>query len=102
PDTFRIERTVSIKASPDKIYPYISNLHNWSTWSPFEKFDPNMKRTFSGPPNGKGAVYAWDGNSKAGSGRMEITDTVQPSHVMIKLDFLKPFEGHNITEFMVQ
>jgi hypothetical protein len=57
-----------------------------------------MKKTISGAASGKGAVYEWDGNSKAGKGRMEITDS-EPSRIAIKLDFIKPFEGHNIAEF---
>jgi hypothetical protein len=58
-----------------------------------------MKRTFSGPESGKGAVYAWDGNKNVGSGQMEILDTATPSKIVIKLDFIKPFEGHNTAEF---
>ena len=58
-----------------------------------------MKRTFAGAESGKGAVYEWAGNSKAGQGRMEITGSVPSSKVTIKLDFLKPFEAHNTAEF---
>jgi hypothetical protein len=58
-----------------------------------------MKRSYSGAESGKGAVYAWDGNNNVGSGRMEILDTAVPSKIVIKLDFFKPFEGHNTAEF---
>ncbi len=58
-----------------------------------------MKRSYSGAASGKGAVYAWEGNKNVGSGRMEILDTSAPSKIVIKLDFLKPFEGHNTAEF---
>jgi carbon monoxide dehydrogenase subunit G len=64
--------------------------------------DPEMKRTYSGVASGKGAVYAWQGNSKVGEGRMEISDTSPPSKVTIKLDFVKPFEAHNIAEFTLE
>jgi hypothetical protein len=64
--------------------------------------DPSMKRTFNGPANGKGSVYEWEGNSKVGQGRMEITDASAPSQVTIKLDFIKPFEGHNVAEFVLE
>jgi hypothetical protein len=30
---------------------------------------------------------------------MEILDTSVPSKIVIKLDFFKPFEGHNTAEF---
>ena len=32
---------------------------------------------------------------------MEITDTSDPSRVTIKLDFVKPLEGHNVAEFVL-
>jgi uncharacterized protein YndB with AHSA1/START domain len=99
PDDFRVQRTTSIKASPEKIFALINDLHRWDSWSPWEKMDPAMQRTFSGATAGKGAVYAWQGNSKVGEGRMEIADASPPSRVMIKLDFIKPIEGHNTAEF---
>lgn len=102
PDTFRIQRTASIKAPPEKIFSLINDLHSWDTWSPWEKMDPAMKRTHSGAGQGKGAVYEWDGNQKVGQGRMEITETSPPSKVVIKLDFVKPFEAHNVAEFTLQ
>ena len=58
-------------------------------------------RFASGAASGKGAVYEWDGNKNVGAGRMEIIESVAPSKVSIKLDFLKPFEGHNIAEFTI-
>ena len=99
PDTFRIERTASIKAPADKVFAFINDFHLWSAWSPWEKIDPALKRTFSGPTSGKGTAYAWEGNSKVGSGGMEITESSPPGKIVIKLDFLKPFEAHNIAEF---
>jgi uncharacterized protein YndB with AHSA1/START domain len=99
PDTFRIQRAASIQASPDKIFPLINDFRNWSSWSPWEKMDPALKRTYSGPSSGQGAVYEWEGNKKVGKGRMEIKDAPPPSRVTIKLDFQKPFEAHNTAEF---
>jgi hypothetical protein len=58
-----------------------------------------MKRALSGSVNGKGAVYTWDGSSKVGAGRMEIKEATAPSRVVIQLDFLKPFDVHNIADF---
>jgi len=100
PDTFRIERSASIKATPDKIHPLINNLQAWGSWSPWEKIDPDMKRTFSGAAAGMGAAYDWDGNKNIGSGRMEILET-SLSRILIKLDFFKPFEAHNMAEFIL-
>jgi hypothetical protein len=99
PNTFAVQRAISIKAPAEKIFPLINDFHQWVAWSPYENKDPAMKRTYSGAESGKGAVYAWDGNSNVGSGRMEILDTSVPSKIVIKLDFFKPFEGHNTAEF---
>ncbi|RJF87821.1 polyketide cyclase [Oleomonas cavernae] len=99
PDSFRIERTASIKAPPEKIFALINDLHQWTRWSPYEKIDPALKRTYGGAEAGKGATYEWSGNKNVGSGRMEILDTQVPSRILIKLDFMTPFEGHHTAEF---
>src|SRR4030088_2306333 len=99
PDTFSVRRATTVKAPPERIFPLINDFHQWGTWSPYENKDPAMKRSYSGADSGKGAVYAWDGNNNVGSGRMEILDASLPSKIVIKLDFFKPFEGHNTAEF---
>ena len=99
PTTLRVQRSVSINAPPELIFSLISDFHQWVTWSPYEQKDPAMKRTYSGAERGKGAVYAWEGDKNVGSGRMEILDVSAPSKIVIKLDFFKPFEGHNTAEF---
>ena len=99
PDSFRIERSATIKAPPEKIFDQVNDLKSWTAWSPWEKIDPALKRTYSGSQGGKGAAYAWEGNNDVGSGRMEITDAVPAAKITIKLDFLKPFEAHNTSEF---
>jgi hypothetical protein len=102
PDTFRVHRSINIEVQPENIFPLINDFHNWTAWSPWEKMDPLLKRTYSGSAQGRGAVYEWDGNKKVGTGRMEIIEIAPPSKVLIKLDFIKPFEGHNIAEFTLE
>ena len=99
PATFSVRRSAVVQAPAEAIFPLINNFHQWARWSPWEKRDPAMKRDYSGAESGKGAVYAWDGNKNVGSGRMEILDVSVPSKIVIKLDFLKPFEAHNTAEF---
>jgi uncharacterized protein YndB with AHSA1/START domain len=98
PDTFSIVRTASIAAPSEKLFSLISDFHQWRNWSPWENKDPDLKRSYSGAERGKGAVYAWEGNKNVGSGRMEILEAT-PTQIVIKLDFLKPFEAHNQAEF---
>ena len=102
PDSFRVERATSIKAPPEKVFALINDLRRWDAWSPYDKKDPAMKRTLSGAASGPGAVYEWDGNQEIGKGRMEITDSSPPSKITIRLDFVKPFEAHNVVEFTLR
>jgi uncharacterized protein YndB with AHSA1/START domain len=102
PDTFRVERSASIKAPPEKIFAILNDFQKWGSWSPWEKKDPAMKRTFGATTSGKGARYAWDGNKDVGKGSMEIAESSPPSALTIKLDFIEPFEGHNIVDFALE
>jgi carbon monoxide dehydrogenase subunit G len=102
PDTFRVRRTTRINAPPEKILPHITDFRRWTAWSPWEKLDPALKRTYSGAASGKGSVYDWEGNSKAGKGRMEITEVSAPDKVTIDIRFIKPFAAHNTVEFVLE
>jgi hypothetical protein len=99
PGSFSVQRSAVVNAPADKVFPLIADFHQWLNWSPWEGRDPALKRTYSGAERGKGAIYAWEGNRNVGSGRMEILEANSPSLVEIQLDFLKPFEAHNIAEF---
>lgn len=100
PDSFSVERRIVIQAPPGKIQPLVTDFHRWADWSPWEKLDPAMQRTFGGPPAGVGATYAWKGNNEVGSGRMEVKQAA-PDKVRIQLDFIEPFEGHNMADFLL-
>ena len=100
PDTFHFERATTINASPEKIALFLVDFHQWPAWSPWEKLDPNMKRTYSGAESGAGAIYEWEGNSDVGAGRMEILSAT-PTQVEIKLDFIAPMTTSNMTKFVL-
>ncbi len=102
PDTFQVQRAVAINAPPERIYPLIADFRAWGAWSPWEKKDPNLKRSFSGPEAGKGSIYAWAGDKNVGEGSMEIVTAEPSSKVGLKLDFIKPFETHNAVVFALQ
>ena len=101
PDTFRVQRQATIQAPPEKIFPLINDYKNWAAWSPWEKKDAAMKRSFSGPAAGKGSAYAWE-SKEVGTGDMLITESVPSSMVKIDLNFSKPFEAHNQVVFSIQ
>ena len=99
PDSFRVERSIVINAAPEKIFPLMNDLREFTRWSPYEGRDPAMQKTFSAVTAGKGASYAWNGNDQVGAGRMEITDSRPVQQVLIQLDFERPMEAHNSVVF---
>jgi len=100
PDTIHVERSVNIKAPPEKIFPLINDFHQWDLWTPFNK-DPAMKKTYSGSASGKGAVYAWAGNKEVGSGDVTIMETMPPNKLVMSLHMITPFEGRNVATFTI-
>lgn len=101
PASFRIQRSIRIAATRETLFSYVSDLHNFDAWSPWSPLDPAMRKTHSGAANGVGASYEWQGNNKVGHGRMEIIEATAPERVLIKLDFVKPFEAHNMAEYLL-
>lgn len=101
PDSFRVERAVDIKAPAAKVFPFVNDLRKGPEWSPWEKTDPQMKRTYSGPMAGKGAGYAWQGNKEAGKGKMTITESVPNERVTVALHFDEPMVGDNVVEYVI-
>lgn len=102
PNSFRVQRSAVIDAPPNEIFPYINELKRWAAWSPYDRKDPGTKRTYNGPESGKGAIYEWDGNKSVGRGRMEIVEVTLPGRILFKLDFIRPFEAHNMAEFTLE
>ena len=99
PNTFKVEREITISAPAAAVYERIVDLHRWVHWSPWEGMDPDLQRSYGGPDSGVGATYGWSGTRKVGAGGMAITEAVKPSMVVLDLDFIKPFKAHNVTRF---
>ena len=102
PDQFSISRSITIDAVPKIIFMQINDFHNWVHWSPWEKMDPNMKKTFEGPPSGERSIYKWIGNNQVGHGIMTILISQSPNRIVINLDFLKPMKSNSISEFTIE
>lgn len=94
-DTYIVERSAEIAASPAEVYRHVIDLHEMEQWSPWDRMDPNMSRTYSGPDSGVGSRYQWSGNRKVGEGSMEITAAEENSRVDMDLMFLRPFKAEN-------
>ena len=99
PSDFRITRTTNMSVPVAVVFAQVNDFHKWEAWSPWEKMDPMLKKTFGGAPAGTGAVYSWVGNKKVGEGRMTILESRPNEMIRIKLEFLKPFKATNTTDF---
>ncbi len=99
PARYRVSRSTTIAAPAPVVFAQVNDFHKWSAWSPWEKIDPAMKRTYEGPPAGVGASYAWVGSREVGEGRMMIVESRPSDLIQVKLEFVKPFAGTSVAEF---
>ncbi len=99
---YTVERTRTIDAPAERVFPLIADFRQWTRWSPWEDVDPELQRSYSGAESGVGAVYGWSGNRKAGAGRMEILRAEPNELVEVDLRFEKPFKSHNTTTFLLE
>jgi uncharacterized protein YndB with AHSA1/START domain len=102
PATYTVERSATVAAPPATVFALVDDFQAWERWSPWEDLDPNMKRTFGGPPSGVGARYGWVGNEDVGEGEMTIVASRPPEAIDIDLHFVAPFESSSRTEFRFQ
>jgi len=102
PGVYRVTRTATIAAPPDRVFALLDDYRNWADWSPWAKLDPNMKVSYDGPATGVGASYSWIGDSAVGEGKMTTLESRPTEYMKIKLEFVKPFESNSITEFTLK
>lgn len=98
PNTFRVQRAMTIDAPADRLVGILTDLRRGAEWSPYEKKDPAMRKTFSGPANGPGAKLEWDGNGDVGAGSLTVAD-VTPSKVTLNLAMTRPMNANNVVEY---
>ncbi len=99
PDSYRVERSAVVSAPPEIVFKYVNDFRQWEQWSPFEKMDPVMRKTYEGPSSGVDARYHWKGNGRAGEGRMRIAESDPARRIAIDLQFIEPFESTSRTTF---
>jgi hypothetical protein len=100
PEDIKVSRSAAMNASADKVFEQVNDFHKWDSWSPWAKIDPNMKTTYAGASAGVGSSYAWTGNDEVGEGKMTITKSQPSQQIGIDLEFIKPFEARNQTDFV--
>lgn len=71
PQTYRVQKTITINASEMIVQPLVSDFSQWYKWSPWQQIDPTIIFYQGKPSTGVGAYQTWDG--KWGTGEMTIT-----------------------------
>ena len=89
PDRTHIERSIQVQGTVADLEPHVVDFTTFVSWSPWADLDPDQVNTFSDPPSGLGAWYAWEGNADVGKGRMDLT-LVEPGRVTHHLTFIEP------------
>lgn len=99
PDTYHVERSVTLAAAPADAFPYANDYRNWSAWNPFRHADAAMKTETSENPVGVGAWTSWEGNNQVGTGKMTIVESTPDSKVVHRIDFMAPMEDQGTGTF---
>lgn len=101
PATYQVERSTRIEAPPAVIFKQLDDLRLWAEWSPWDKLDPQLLRTFEGPATGVGSAYLWQGNKDVGKGKMTIVESTPPVNIAYRLEFMEPFAAVAQARFQI-
>jgi hypothetical protein len=87
PREITVTHTAQLDAAPDVLFPLISTPTEWPKWSAWNRRDPDMTITYSGPPTGVGARWDWK-SAKEGDGFMVFTLSVPSAKVEYDLTII--------------
>ncbi|UUO08880.1 SRPBCC family protein [Blastopirellula sp. J2-11] len=99
PNEFTVQRSLPISAPPEIVFSHINDLKKWEAWSPWEKLDPDMRKTYTDNVVGEGASYSWDGDSNIGEGSLTIVKSTPDQQIDMDLKFIRPFACENDVVF---
>ena len=84
--SFTVARSVQVRAPPQVVYALVADPRRWKEWSAWNRRDPAMQVTYSGPPTGAGAAWEWKSASQ-GDGKMTFTAAEPAQRVAYELYF---------------
>ena len=91
---FAYETSMTIESSVDNVWHNVNSFHALDQWSPWNDYDPNMKKTFTGEDGAIGSTTSWESNvEKVGSGMQTITEVVPFESIHMDLKFYTPYES---------
>lgn len=99
PKKLETSRSISINAPIDEVYLLTSDFSKWSSWSPWQLKDTQMKNVVSGTAGALGHTMTWESESQ-GSGTQEIIEIVPTSMVRTSLKF-KDWDETSYASFLM-
>ncbi|REL26263.1 polyketide cyclase [Thalassotalea euphylliae] len=94
PDSYEVERQVTINKPKADVYAYIKSLKNQNLYSKWAQIDPDMVKSFRGTDGQVGFVSRWESeHPDVGTGEQEIIAMQDGERIDYELRFIKPFEA---------
>ena len=90
PSEIHVERSIQIEAPVEVVFPLVDTMKSWEQWDPWTEADPDMERTYEGPPAGVGAKNTWKStNRDVGEGWLVISESVTGERVVFDLHIME-------------
>ncbi len=91
---FDYETSITITSSADNVWHNVNSFHALDQWSPWNDYDPNIKKTFTGEDGVVGSTTSWESEvKKVGSGMQTITEVVPFESINMDIEFYTPYES---------
>lgn len=84
PESVQVERSAVVKAQPETVYQLLATNSGFQSFNPYKDTDPNLKIQMSGPAQGVGSSFRFEG--KEGKGTQTITALEENRAVTMQID----------------
>jgi hypothetical protein len=90
----KYEKSISIDAPIDSVWLNVGSLSAVDKWSPWNDYDPNMKKSMTGTDGTVGAMASWESDvEEVGKGSQTISKIEAPTLLETDLKFYVPYES---------
>lgn len=100
-DTYLIERTATISATPEVVFKHITDQRDWQRSNPWVLEDPTATAAFTGESGAVGSTYSWTGE-QVGKGTATLVEARPFSYAKASLHFKEPFENMATDEYFLE
>lgn len=95
---YHVHRSITIQASPEKVFDTVVDFGTWTTWSPWLGVDKEAAVTVSDDPRSVHSLYHWEGEL-VGEGELEHVALNRPQSIEDEIRFFKPFKSKSGVSF---